>query len=330
MWFPSIPGLGRSRSRTARLTRTASCRLFVELLEDRTLPSFLAPVSYPAGNGGGGLVAVADVDNDGTPDLIVPNYTDGTVSVFLGNANGTFQPARTSATGPSPYLLAVGDFNGDGKLDIVTANNTVGGSMNLLLGNGDGTFQPPRTIATGTTPDSMVVGDVNGDGKLDIVLGRPSWNYPEQYDVSVLLGNGDGTFRSPILSPMPFAYGVPDEIPISIALGDFNRDGKLDLVVADDYAGGPVQLLLGKGDGTFQAPMNVFSSSSFIPLSVAVGALTTTGNLDLVITGQVASSTGSFGEVVALPGRGNGTFGTPFLLRVGTFSQLGGARRLQP
>jgi hypothetical protein len=130
--------------------------------------------------------------------------------------------------------------------------------------------------------------------------------------VNVFLGNGNGTFQA--ARSMPIGTN-----PLSAAVGDFNGDGKLDLVVADDYAGGPVQLLVGNGDGTFQAPLNLFSDPSFTPLSVAVGALQKNGQLDLVITGQVSSSSGSFGEVVVLAGDGHGSFGKADSLPVGTF-----------
>jgi uncharacterized delta-60 repeat protein len=168
-------------------------------------------------------------------------------------------------------------------------------------------FLTPVNYATDANPRSAVVGDFNGDGVLDIAVVNGDSN-----TVNVFLGNGDATFQA--ARSMPIGAH-----PLSAAVGDFNGDGKLDLVVADNYAGGPVQLLVGNGDGTFQAPINVFSDPSFTPLAVAVGALKKNGKLDLVITGQVSSSTGSFGEVVVLPGEGNGSFGKAASLPVGTF-----------
>jgi hypothetical protein len=168
-------------------------------------------------------------------------------------------------------------------------------------------FLPPVNYATDANPRSAVVGDFNGDGVLDVAVVNGDSN-----TVNVFLGNGDATFQA--ARSMPIGTN-----PLSAAVGDFNGDGKLDLVVSDDYAGGPVLLLVGNGDGTFQAPINVFSDPSFTPLSVAVGALQKNGQLDLVITGQVSSSTGSFGEVVVLAGDGHGSFAQAASLPVGTF-----------
>jgi hypothetical protein len=168
-------------------------------------------------------------------------------------------------------------------------------------------FLSPVNYATDANPRSAVVGDFNGDGVLDVAVVSATSN-----TVNMFLGNSNGTFQA--ARKMPIGTN-----PLSTAVGDFNGDGKLDLVVSDDYAGGPVQLLLGNGDGTFQAPVNVFSSPSFTPLAVAVGAMKAQGQLDLVIPGQESSASGSYGAVAVLPGRGNGTFGTARFQRVGIF-----------
>jgi hypothetical protein len=153
--------------------------------------TFRSPSTQPldAFDAGDGPVSVADVNGDGKPDLVVAAYLDNTVSVLLGSGDGTFQNPHTFAV-DYPYSVAVADVNGDGKPDLVTANgyNTVG----VLLGNGDGTFQTPRTFAGGYNPYSVAVADVNGDGKPDLVTANKAFNGPGT--VSVLLGNGDGTF----------------------------------------------------------------------------------------------------------------------------------------
>src|SRR5439155_11023806 len=143
MWFRALfdslklhTGNG-SRRRTLR--RPAALRLQLETLEERTLPSFYAPVSYAAGTNPQAVVT-ADFNNDGRLDLATANIGDNTVSVLLGNANGTFQLAQTTATGAGPVSVAVGDFNADGKLDLATASGG-GSGVSVLLGNGDGTFQ---------------------------------------------------------------------------------------------------------------------------------------------------------------------------------------------
>src|SRR5262249_5506980 len=110
----------RHRGRRA-FHRAVTHRLKLEVLEDRSVPAFIAPVDYAIGSFPTS-VAVGDFNNDGQPDLATANGGDGTVSVLRGNSDGTFQPAQTTETGPWPQSLAVGDFNADGKLDLATAN----------------------------------------------------------------------------------------------------------------------------------------------------------------------------------------------------------------
>ena len=241
-------------------------------------------------------VAVGDFNGDGKPDLAVTNYSSFSVSVLLGNGEGTFQPAVNYATGNYPFSVAVGDFNGDGKLDLVVANFG-GNSVSVLLGNGDGTFQPAVLYAAGSNPISVAVGDFNGDGKLDLAVA----DYANFSNVSVLLGNGDGTFQPAV------SYASGSEAR-SVAVGDFNGDGQLDLAVANDI-GGIVSVLLGKGDGTFQPPVNYFAGAS--PSSVAVGDFNGDGKLDLA----VANNGG--GNISVLLGNGDGSFQTAVNYAVG-------------
>src|SRR5207302_408575 len=167
-------------------------------------------------------VAVGDFNGDGNLDLAVANWggTNGTVSALLGNGDGTFQTAVNYAAGLNSISIAVSDFNGDGKLDLVVANS---GSTNIsvLLGNGDGTFRPAVNYGAETAPYSVAVGDFNDDGKLDVAVANAgSGYYQTGGNVSVLLGNGDGTFQPAI----NYSAGVG---PYSVAVGDFNGDGKL-------------------------------------------------------------------------------------------------------
>src|SRR5947209_17241953 len=170
-WLDGLK-LDSSRRRTKRgeargpRRQPAGAKLSVESLEDRIMPSFLGPVNYAAGTSPQ-AVLTADFNGDGRLDLAVANYSSSNVSVILGNADGTFQPAQSSATGAGPQSVAVGDFNADGKLDLATANS---GDVSVLLGNGNGTFQAPASISIGWYPASVAVGDFNGDGKLDLGL----------------------------------------------------------------------------------------------------------------------------------------------------------------
>jgi FG-GAP-like repeat len=169
----------------------------VEVLEARCLPAFLAPVYYVAG-GYVGDVKVGDFNGDTVPDLVAANTDDNAVSVILGNGDGTFQSAQTSAAGIWPESVAVGDFNEDGKLDLATANYDYYGDndVGILLGHGDGTFAPAVPLSNGTTQGSqgIATGDLNADGHKDLVVTSDSVGDFTQPYVSVLLGNGDGTF----------------------------------------------------------------------------------------------------------------------------------------
>lgn len=201
----------------------------------------------------------------------------------FSHAKGTeFQQVRTFNTGQNPSSVALADFNGDGKLDVVTANNG-SNNVSVLLGNGDGTFQAAINTTVGTSPDSLAVGDFNRDGKPDIAVINHGSN-----TVSVLLGNGDGTFQSAV------NYGVGTG-PMFVVTADLNNDGRSDLAVVGD---GTLSVLIGNGDGTFQNAMN----SGFAGSVLAVGDFNGDGNLDL--------ASGFAHSVFLALGNGNGTFKT--------------------
>ncbi len=149
---------------------------------------------------------------------MVTNQNGENVSVYLGNSNGTFQPAANFGVGaPGPYAVTIADLNGDGKLDIATAN--LDGGAGVLLGNGDGTFKAAQTYAAGSGADSIALPDLKGDGAPDLVV-----THSFRATVSVLLGKGDGTFQSPVSY---MAGATPD----GVAVGDFNGDGTADIAV---------------------------------------------------------------------------------------------------
>ena len=170
--------------------------------------------------------------------------------MLLGNGDGTFRPRIDLAVGGAPRAVAVGDFNGDGRLDVATAQQ-LSDTVSVLLGHGDGTFARPLVFAASGqnfTPSSLAVGDVNGDGRLDLVIKSISFLDSDAFQVGVLLGNGDGTFQGPILAPaQPDGSG-------DLALGDFNNDGRMDAAVADQLGAptGDLSVFFGNGDGTFQ------------------------------------------------------------------------------
>jgi hypothetical protein len=196
--------------------------------------TFQPPVAYPAG-AAPWLAAVADFNGDGRADLAVTNRLHETVSVLLGNGNGSFQAPVAYATAPGgfPKKIVVGEFNGDGRVDLALTN-VAPDNLSVLLGNGNGTFQPAVHYDTGagTTPHAVAVGDINGDGRADLVSANINTD-----DVSVLLGNGNGTFQSAV------HYPVGDG-PHDLVVADFNGDGGADLAVANQ-SGDSVSILLG-------------------------------------------------------------------------------------
>ena len=260
------------------------------------------------------------MNGDGRPDLIVanecasPNCANGSVSVLLGNGDGTFQGAVSYGSGGLyAFSVAVGDVNGDGKLDLVVANDCAyntcaNGSVSVLLGNGDGTFQGAVSYGSGGLyAYSVAVADVNGDGKPDLVVANQyADNTYTNGGVSVLLGNGDGTFQAAV------SNGSGGQEAYSVAVGDVNGDGKPDLIVANycvsnsNCSNGSLGVLLGRGDGTFQAAVS-YGSGGLDTYSVAVGDVNADGKPDLIVANWCASSNCN-GSVGVLLGNGDGTF----------------------
>ena len=286
-------------------------------------PVFSTTQNSPAGFGGASQSVTADFNGDGIPDLAVVNPCNASdcgsgyasVAVLIGNGDGSFQAPVNYATGSyGPMSLAAGDFNGDGRPDLVVASqcavsaNCATGLVSLLLGNGDGTFQSPVPYSTGAGNSYFVTtGDFNGDGNLDLAVANqigPSANSV----IVILLGNGDGTFGAPA------SYTTAAATAASLAVGDFNEDGAPDLAVANGAADS-VSILLGNGDGTFQAA-EVYASGGAFANSLAVGDFNGDGAPDLAVANGCASDNNAVGcsasgSVAVLLGNGDGTFQPP-------------------
>ncbi|HYA24647.1 MAG TPA: FG-GAP-like repeat-containing protein, partial [Terriglobales bacterium] len=244
--------------------------------------TFQTPIDVPLDPNCGPIeVMVGDFNGDGNPDLVslAASGLCPDISVMLGNGEGTFQaPINTPAPYPAAHF-AVGDFNRDGKLDLVTVG--VFGTLaeaGILLGNGDGTFQPGATYNLPQTTASVAVGDLTGDHKLDIVTAGGG-------GVSVLIGHGDGTFDP------PKTY-VVDGAGFGIQMADFNGDGKPDIAVTSGYSKGnlsfgTVSVLFGNGDGTLQ-PATTYPVGRD-PVDMVAGDFNRDRQLDLAVVAEDAN-----------------------------------------
>lgn len=231
------------------------------------------------------------------------NITGTNIRDLAGNGfgGGTFSAPQKYVTGNYPISLNVVDVNADGNPDVITANEQ-GNSISVLLGSGDGTFSVQQTYSAGGGVKSVTVGDMNADGKPDLVV-----NNTGDRNIGVRLGNGDGTFAAQQIS-------FVGSFPYWGALGDVNRDGKLDLFIVNGASGGgtSVSVLLGKGDGTFQAEriFDVGRRTAYLILNDANGD----GNLDIFVSDFIDST------VSLLLGNGNGTFSEPQSFAAGQYS----------
>jgi hypothetical protein len=255
-------------------------------------PSFSRAKSYATGSGPNS-VAIGDLNGDGKLDLVTGNIgaygepEGSTVSVLLNRGDGSFEANRDYGTGAAPVSVAIGDLNGDGKLDLATANFDPD-TVSVLLGRGDGSFQSKLDYRTGRDPSSIVIGDVNSDGQPDLATADIGAD-----TVSVLLNRGGGGF---VLN----AHYQTGSGPFSVAIGDLNGDGMPDMAPANYPHASTVSVLLNAGDGSFLARRDYRAGSN--PSSVAIGDLNGDGKPDLA-----AATTYPLALSVLL-GRGDGTF----------------------
>jgi Bacterial Ig-like domain (group 3)/FG-GAP-like repeat len=258
-------------------------------------------------------IVAADMNGDGKPDIIAFNQCtatncDGTVTILLGNGDGTFQAAKTFDTGLTfGNSIAVVDLNGDSKLDVVAMSGASCGRpeclsyFSVMFGNGDGTLGPSHKYSTGAyESQSMGLADVNQDGNVDLVIGSlcstPSCDTDSA--VSVLLGKGDGSFQ-----PAQVFDSGAQQLG-SIALSDVNGDGKVDVLVAHYYGG--LGTLLGNGDGTFRAAQ-LMATGVYLN-SVISADLNHDGKPDVIIGAGHDFGTGVHAAAGILLGNGDGTF----------------------
>jgi hypothetical protein len=264
-------------------------------------------------------ITAGDVNGDGKPDLVATlqdatfsGCQNHTVAVMGGLGNGKFGPAHyypTGATGQE-YQVYLVDVNGDGHPDIITSNND--GSISVLLNKGNGTFNAPKLItgveSLNAADNQLTFADFNGDGKLDIAVAANSTPHDVQA-VYVLLGNGTGTFGTPITTATGY-------FQTTLVAGDFNGDGKQDLFVntsnwgcsgtSGNVAFGSGFLYLkGNGNGTFAvSPQScLLNDNAGVPIAVDLNA---DGKLDVVV--PYASPNSEYTGIGILQGKGNGTF----------------------
>ena len=327
-------------------------KLFLHDVNGDGIPDLIEPgVTVAFGNGDGTFQPAAtyktqgfaksltfvDVNGDGIVDIVSAN-DENNVSILLGNGNGTFHESYSYATGGSPVWIGaahflgnseadlavlykanflslipgrsdarflaqrtidssepvgtavLADFNGDGKLDAVIPGSSL---IFVLLGNGRGGLLPSGTVTAGPHPIALATGDFNRDGKPDLAITDGTTNL-----VYILLGNGDGTFT------MGATYPVPPDSGVTVA--DFNRDGKQDLMVLGYSSGSVADVFLGNGDGTFQPPLLLTSTSLSLP-NFAIGDFNNDGIPDVVFS---EDGSGGKGPELFL-GNGDGTFQNP-------------------
>lgn len=268
--------------------------------------SFQVPGAYSGVNNARWIVT-GDFNGDGHADLAVANIGGDSVTVYLGKGDGTFGSPQTVGigAGSGPFALVVGDFNGDGKADVAVTGD-LSGDVTVLLGKGDGSFQRLAAAPCGKDPRSIAAGDFNGDGMADLVVG----NYTAGM-VTVLLGKGDGTFQAgTTYNVASTGDNSSPTNPRSIAVADFNNDGKMDLAVVNETTG-TVDILAGKGDGSFLNSQpacptctSATSPAKYLDGPYALAAADMDGDnvLDLVATNTNGAS------VTLLHGNGDGQF----------------------
>lgn len=279
----------RRPSRRANRKLVTRCWPGLEGLEARTVPAFLAPVNLTTG---ASIVAAAvgDFNGDGLKDIVTVGSISGrgVVSVELNNGDGTYTAGPSANTGNSPMDVEVGDFDGDGKEDVVTIAQYYTGGVTVIKGNGDGSFQPYQSYTVATPPTEIQVEDVNGDHHPDLVAGNHYFN-----TVSVFLNDGTGNFGPKT------DFAVPS--PASVAVADLNGDGNEDIVSTNQASAGTISVQLGNGNGTFQPATSTPAFAG--PFAETLGDFNADGKVDVAV-----ANSGTPNFISVLLGNGDGTF----------------------
>lgn len=261
-------------------------------------------------------IVAGDFNGDNILDLAVTDSVNSVVKIFLGNGDGTFQNPVNYPVGVTPGSIATGHFTSSGHLDLVVANTGSPEGVSVLLGNGDGTFQSAVHYQVGNDfsvafPFTVRVGQFTNSGFLDIITANG-----QDDSVAVLLGNGDGTFQPQVVTHVGVSSTV---MPYSLAVGDFNEDGNLDIAVAyiaiaDTLHQGAMTIFTGNGDGTFTIGTTYATDNN--PHGIKAVDVNKDGHLDIII---VTAPFNTPGAVMCFLGAGDGTFTQSTNILLGTY-----------